>query len=87
MFRTGCEKPLADRTEDKGKSTRDRTPEHGLNVSIIRLHFNTFPLFQSLLRPFKLSHRAVVHKKRDCSPTFEDEINSVRGDPPTGRDG
>ena len=33
--------------------------------------------------------RAVSYstKKHDCNPTFEDGTNSVRGDPPTGRDG
>ncbi len=45
MCRTGCEKPLADRTEILGKSTRDRTPAHGFNVITNRYIINTFPHF------------------------------------------
>ena len=67
MCRTGCEKPLADRTEITGKSTRDRTPAHGSNVNINSYIIKTFLTFQSLLRPLKLSHRAVVQKKRDVA--------------------
>jgi hypothetical protein len=87
MCRTGFSRPLANRTEDLGKSDLAALRHTGTNVNINSYIINTFPLFQSLLRPLKLSHRAVVHKKRDCSPTFEDGTNSVRGDPPTGRDG
>ena len=77
--------PLANRTENKGKVTRDRTPALVRIVTAIVVTVNFSPSVQIVTR--NAVALCCSAKKQDCSPTFEDETNSVRGDPPTGRDG
>lgn len=80
--------PLADRIEVQEKNTRDRTPALVNSLRLTSLNFNTFSL--SLVRSvclLKQSHCAVARQSKIAVSTFEDGTNSVRGDPPTGRDG
>ena len=69
------------------KDTRDRIPAL---VNSLRQICRNFNFSLSLVRSVCLleqSHCAVARESKIAVSTFEDGKNSVRGDPPTGRDG